>query len=131
MKTRRFVAQTIPLLILPVLAACDDEQPGTRHCVDKDNNIVDEKRCDGVAPDAHGTSPFFWYYMGTLNGNRMSGGYYAPRTGYYYASPAGHTYSTSGRAPSSGSWFGSGSTGKSGGSSIRGLSGGHGISVGS
>lgn len=125
--TRRFSPSSIQLLMLPMLAlACSDDQPGTRHCVDKDHNVVDEKRCEGVSDSAGTSSPFFWYYMGRMSGSHVSGGYYAPRTGYYYASPSGRTY-----RPSSG-FFGSSPTPSRGsGGTVRGLSGGHGFSVAS
>jgi hypothetical protein len=124
---KRFVANQIQLLLLPMLAlACKDEQAGTRQCVDKDLNVVDERRCDGVGEDAHTHSTFFWYYMGRLNAGRLSGGYYAPRTGYYYAAPSGRVYHTS-----SGGFFGSSPTpSRAGeGTTVRGLSGMHGGSV--
>lgn len=124
---KRFAATRVQLLVLPMLAlACARDQAGTRHCVDHDYNAVDERRCDSVSDSAGTSSPFFWYYMGTLNGGRYQGGYYAPRTGYYYASPSGRTY-----RPSTG-FFGSSPTpSRAGeGTSVRGLSGGHGFSGG-
>lgn len=113
----------VPLILLPALALACADKPEARRCVDRNNNLVDEKRCEGVAPNAgsSGSSPFFWYYAGTMMGNRMSGGHYAPTPGYSYLSPGGRGFS----APSIGG-------GHVGGSSVRGISGhvGSGISVG-
>lgn len=125
---RRFAPRTLALVILPMLAlACSSDQQGSRRCVDRNGNLVAEWRCQGVADDDGGRmSPFFWYYMGQLNGSHMSGGYYAPRTGYYYVAPGGRNYAR----PSSG-LFGSGAH-ESGGSvrGISGLVGGSHVSVG-
>jgi hypothetical protein len=125
---RRFIATAVPLLFLPTLVVgCKDDKDwtheGTRRCVDRTHHPVDDSKCKDVSPSAGTSSPFFWYYMGQLNGGQMGGGHYAPRNGYYYSSPSGHNFSPSG------SHFGSSSPNS--GTSVRGLSGGSHFSGGS
>src|ERR1700754_2419362 len=80
--TRRLRSRDVALVAVPVLAAaftaCGGNGNGNAYCVDANDRIVENERCDDEA--IGGANNFFWYYGGLVAGGnfvrgaRLSGG---------------------------------------------------------
>lgn len=103
----------ISLVILPLLAiSCKADH--YQHCVDDNENVVDDTLCNPNTPNTSG-HPYRFYYSPRMfsPGMRVSGGSWSPSPGRSYSSPSlGRSYGSSsisrGGFGSSGSSFSSG-----------------------
>ena len=117
MKRSRTIQLTLVASAAAVLAGCS-EKP-SRHCVDANNRVVDDKYCGGNGGVPGHTGGFVWYYGGPRGyipfGTPMTGGSLSPQ-----AAPSAGAGTTrgvvggSGEAASGGA-HGSGGSGSGGG----------------
>jgi hypothetical protein len=68
----------VPLLAASFLAGCGDDEE-TAYCVDKNDQVVENRYCDNESDGISPGGAFFWYFAGSSLGNitrgqRVSGG---------------------------------------------------------
>ena len=70
-------SRNVALVAVPVLAlaftACGGDDDETAYCVDESDRIVENRYCDDDA-NGVGSGAFFWYYGGSVIGNRIATG---------------------------------------------------------
>ena len=90
MKRSRVVQLTLVSSIASMLLSCR-EKP-TRYCVDGNQAVVDERKCEQNGPSGVGYTPYHWYYGGARGrlpiGTRLSGGSTVPPEGGF-SEPSG------------------------------------------
>ena len=100
---RPFKAVTALILPASLLAACgDDGEEYTAYCVNDQNQVVDDNRCDDTRGGASGGMNGFWFVMLPSYGSpSYSSGQYIPRDRGYQRINSGDTRarSNAGLAP--------------------------------
>lgn len=74
-------SKLVPLVIVPLLAACGADKDRYAYCVDRNNHVVDNRYC---GDDRHGGSPAYWWYMtdsSIYHGNDIHRGTVLPAAG--------------------------------------------------
>ena len=66
--SQRRRSRDVALVVVPLLAAAVTGCGGndTAYCVDRNNDVVDNRQCDGL-----GTPGFFWYYGAGVGAARV------------------------------------------------------------
>lgn len=71
---------TLSLALAPIISACHGNNSEPRHCIDANQQVVDEQHCGNVdnSGSSGSVSPYYWYYGGsthhTSSGTSITGG---------------------------------------------------------
>lgn len=90
MRRSRSIQLSLVTSLASLLTSCDSRP--TRYCVDENQNVADERQCEGNCP-AGGPCRYHWYYGGASgvvpDGTHLSGGSTERPAGGFARAPSG------------------------------------------